>query len=94
MQTRHSGGCSETAENAVAVIACGAPSASSVVTIVTPAAKEPIAARKSSAANTLASSALRRSAVQLLKEFVVARQFLGQFQRLPLDRAKLLLGFP
>jgi hypothetical protein len=48
MQTRTSGGSSDTEQNALTVIPCKRPSESLVVTTVTPLAKRPSAARNSS----------------------------------------------
>src|SRR5262245_1632667 len=95
MHTKQRGGAIETDENAVAVIAWGTPVASTVVTIVTPAAKEAIAALKSSAGSTPASLLSRRNAaMQLSQEFVVCRQFGRELCGLLFDGEELLLrGF-
>src|SRR3954467_7456902 len=91
MQTKQRGGLTETAENAVAVSASGAPPGAVVVTMVTPTAKEPMAALKSAAVTQGGSIAARSLAVQLPQKLVVARQRRGQPSSLLLDGSKFFI---
>src|SRR5436190_20054010 len=93
MHTRQSGGESDTEEKAVAVSACGRPNESIVVTIVTPAANDPIAARKllaeserataSSSGDCMCLTILAFAAMQLLQKSMVRGELgleLGRFE--------------
>src|SRR4051812_46916022 len=89
MQTKHWGGAIDTDENAVAVSACGDPSASRVVTTVTPAAKEAIASLKSSALTLDASMLYLYSlTMQLPQELVVGWKLGREFRRFALEQSE------